>query len=81
MEGYYGTAFKVTRGMMQGDPLSPLHFQRGGGCGGAALVYSDGGERGRAGRTRTRGHTSKCPLLLGQWHGHIVGPVMTTGDY
>ena len=31
-----------------GIPAIPHHFQCGGGCIGEALVYSDGGERGRA---------------------------------
>ena len=40
-----------------GRPNNPYHFQRGGGCGGTTLDFSDGGERGRAEQERTRGQT------------------------
>ena len=44
-------------------PAIPSHFQRFGRCGSATLGFSDGEGRGRAGRARTRGQTSKFPLL------------------
>ena len=46
-----------------GGPAILHHLQRGGGCGDATLVCSDGGGRGRAERERTRGQAPKCPLL------------------
>ena len=59
-----------------------LHnFKHGGGCGSAILGVSDGGGRGRSGWARTRGQTSKFPLLHERWHGRIVGPAMAPGRF
>ena len=53
------------QGRDAGGLAIPHHFQHGGGCGGETLGCSDGGERGRAERAQTIGHTPKCPLLRG----------------